>query len=260
MNQDIRETSSARDKAYLTVLHDVSAEPSPLNALNEEVPCSCLSIAALVAECQRELRNYRRGEPCREAYGLELLRRAIIQGDAEAWAGIQYCFHDMVRTWLRRHPNREIAYRLESEENYIAQAFERFWQATTLHQRLAFNTLATALQYLRASLHGAVIDTLRMYSRGREIPLLEPGEPGEPQAEEYIDSSELWEVLQTMLPDMREQRVTYLLFHCSLKPREIVRFCPQEFNDIREIYSLRRNIMDRLLRNANQLRWQLTTA
>lgn len=243
-----------------TTLYDALPEPSSHASLNEDALYSCLSIAALVAGCQRELNNYHRGEPCREAYGLELLRRATILGDSEAWAGIQHCFHDMVRTWLRRHPNREVANRLESEENYIAQAFERFWQATTLHQQLEFGALAIALRYLRASLHGAVMDTLRTYSRAREIPLPEPGEPGEPQAEEYIDSGELWEVLQTMLPDMREQRVAYLLFHCGLKPREIIRFCPQEFNDIHEIYSLRRNIMERLLRNADQLRWRLTAA
>ena len=36
--------------------------------------------------------------------------------------------------WLRRHPKRDIACRLDSEENYVAQTFERFWQATTLTQ------------------------------------------------------------------------------------------------------------------------------
>ena len=60
-----------------------------------------------------------------------------------------------------------------------------------------------------------------------------------------------------MLPAGREQRLAYLLYHCGLKPREIVRFCPQEWSDIQEIYHLRRNLMERLLRNADQLRWRL---
>ena len=67
----------------------------------------------------------------------------------------------------------------------------------------------------------------------------------------------LWEVLQTVLPNEREQRLTYLLYHCGLSPREIVRFCPQEWSDVQEIYRLRRTIMERLLRHADHLRWWL---
>ena len=73
---------------------------------------------------------------------------------------MQRCFEAIVLGWVRRHPQRAVACRLESVENYIAQAFERFWQATAYNQQLEFRTLAAALQYLRASLHGAILDTL----------------------------------------------------------------------------------------------------
>lgn len=217
---------------------------------------SALSAQLLAAHCLRELNNYQRGEPSTDTYGLELLHRATIQGDQEAWTWLQYCFSGVVRAWLHRHPSRGAAYRLESEENYVAQAFERFWQATTLTHQVEFRTLAAALQYLRASLNGAILDTLRAYSRPREVSLPEPGGPGEPEVEDKTDRSEVWEILKELLPNRREQRVAYLLFHCGLKPREIVRFCPQEFRDIREIYRVRRNIMERLLRQADQLRWR----
>jgi hypothetical protein len=162
----------------------------------------------------------------------------------------------VVRGWLHHHPSREAASRLESEENYVAQAFERFWQATTLTHQVEFRTLAAALQCLRASLNGAILDTLRAYSRPREVSLPGPGEPGEPKVEDKTDGSEVWEILKALLPNVHEQRVAYLLFHCGLKPREIVRFCPQEFGDIREIYRLRRNILERRLRKTDQLRWR----
>ena len=190
-------------------------------------------------------------------YGLELLRRAIVQEDEEAWAGVQHCFNGLVRGWLHRHPKRDIACRLESEENYVAQTFERFWQATALARHVEFITLAAALQYLRASLNGVILDTLRAYARPGEVMLSEIGEEGELQAENTTDSSNVWEALQTMLSDEREKRLAYLLFHCGLKPREIIRFCPQEWSDVHEIYRLRRNIMERLLHNADQLRWRL---
>ena len=87
--------------------------------------------------------------------------------------------------------------------------------------------------------------------------LPETGEAGELQAEDATGRSEVWEALQAMLSDEREQRLAYLLFHCGLKPREIIRFCPQEWSDVREIYRLRRNIMERLLHNADRLQWRL---
>jgi hypothetical protein len=229
-----------------------SASNKPVELANEN---DTLSVSALVDLCREEIQSYRRREPSNGAHGLELLRRAIERGNQDAWAGLQQCLEESVRGWLRCHPHRGVAWRWESEENYVALAFERFWQATA-RQQVVFKTFAGALAYLRASLHGAILDTLRSYSRPREISLPEPGEPGEPYVEDRIDSSEVWEILQKMLPSEREQRLAYLLYHCGLKPREIVRFCQEEWSDIQEIYRLRRNILERLLRNANQFRWR----
>lgn len=228
-----------------------------MNIAEYSTPAQALSVSELVEQCQQEIQAYRRGETSNGAYGLELLHRAIIEGDQVAWEGLQQCLGEMVRGWLRCHSSREAACRWESEENYVALAFERFWQAT-VPQRVAFEPFAGALAYLRASLNGAILDTLRASSRPKEVSLPEAGEPGEPYGEEdQADSSEVWQILQTMLPDGREQRLAYLLYHCGLKPREVVRFCPQEWSDIQEVYRLRRNLMERLLRNADQLRWRL---
>ena len=216
---------------------------------------STLNNAALAEQCLLQLYAYRRGEPCDESSGLELFRRATIEGDAEAWVWVQRCFSDTVLAWLRCHPSCAAACCLESEANYVALAFERFWQATTLSQQVAFRTQAAALRYLRASLHGAILDTLRACLRPKKVALPEPGEPF---LEEQAEASEVWEILQGMLPSRRERRLAYLLYHCGLKPREIVRFCPQEWHDVQEIYHLRRSILERLMRNADQLRGQLS--
>ena len=138
----------------------------------------------------------------------------------------------------------------------MAQAFERFWQATASNQRVEFSTLAAALQYLRASLNGAILDTLRAYARPREISRPVPAEPGESHREDATSSSEVWDILKTLLSNPREVRLAYLLFHCGLSPQEIVHVCPQEFDDVCEVCCLRRTIMERVLRNADLLRWQ----
>jgi hypothetical protein len=216
-----------------------------------------MSTAELAAHCVVEIHNLRRGELSSEKYSIELLRRATVQGEQEAWAWIQKCFSELVLNWLRSHPNRATACGIESEENYVALAFERFWQATASTQHVEFKSLSGALRYLHACLNGAVIDSLRAYSRSKEIPLPMPGEPGELQSGEKFESSDVWENLRKVIPNRNEQRLAYLIFHCGLKPREIKRFCPQEFSDVHDIYRLRSNMMNRLVRNADLLRWRL---
>jgi hypothetical protein len=250
-------TSNVKEAEQRTALQDVSVEQSTPDSLQLEKACAALTVSQLAALSLIELDNYRRNKPYTDAYGVELVRRATVLADQEAWTSMQCNFSGLVRGWLSRHPNREAACRLESEENFVAQAFERFWQATSLTQRLEFSTLAGALKYLRMSLNAVIVDTLRAYARTREVPLPEPGEAGEPYMEDVTTCSEVWEVLQKMLPEEREQRLAYLLFHCGLKAREIVRLCSREFSDVHEIYRIRRGIMERLLRNSDQLRWRL---
>src|SRR5712691_1568913 len=75
---------------------------------------------------------------------LELFQRALGHNDVHAWELLQRRFSAMMRGWLRRHPQREMASRYESEENYIALGFERFWYATACKGQVQFATLAAA--------------------------------------------------------------------------------------------------------------------
>jgi hypothetical protein len=251
MVDELMNTSCANDGEPFIAPKSLSAEwSSPVSFLSNPL-CGEMSIPVHAAHCLRELEQYRRGEPCTDIYGIELFRCATIQGNSEASAAVQHCFGGMVQGWFRCHPSRETACRLESEEHYIAQAFERFWQATASYQRVEFIHLSAALQYLRASLHGAILDTLRAYERPRGVsrPV-----PGEPRVEDSTDNREVWNILKTMLSNPLEQRLAYLLFHCGLGPREIVHVCPQEWSSVQEIYRLRYNILERLLYNADSLR------
>jgi hypothetical protein len=249
MVYDLMDTGCAEDGEPSNVAEDIPAERfSPASLLSNPLYRE-MSLPELAVQCLRELEHYRRGEPCTDTYGVELLRRATIQDNQEAWTWVQHCFGGMVRRWLRRHPQREVTCRLESDENYVAQTFERVWQATAFNQQVEFSTLTAALQYLRASLNGAILDILRANERSGEAPLPEPAEP---RVEDSTDSSEVWESLQAILLNPREKRLAYLLFHCGLSPQEIVRFCPQEWSDVQEIYRIRRTIMERFLLKADQ--------
>jgi hypothetical protein len=209
--------------------------------------CSELNTAELTAYGMGEVSNFSRGIPGTEKYSLELLRRATVQGEKEAWESLKQCFRGLVLSWLHSHPKRGAAYELNSEENYITLTFERFWQATALTHHIKFNSLSGALHYLHACLNGTVIETLRAYTRSEEIPLPEPGQPEELQREDNFESKDVWDNLKKVIPNGNEQRLAYLIFHCGLKPGQITHFCPQEFSDVQEIYRLRSNIMNRLV-------------
>lgn len=187
-----------------------------------------------------------------EVESLELLRRAMADGDQAAWAGFQQSLEETVLSWLHEHPSRAAACRWRCEKDLVAQAFVRFRQAAAQAQ-VAFETPAAMLVYLRANLHGAILDTLRTSFRRREVSLPRSGEASQPQMEDQAASLQIWEVLQSMLPNARERRLAYLLYHCGLSPREIVRCCPQEWHDLQEVSHLRCTILERLLRQANQL-------
>jgi hypothetical protein len=185
-------------------------------------------------------------------YSLELLRRVIAHGDKEAWAVFQQCLEETVLTWLHEHPSGEVACRGLCEKDLVVQTFERFRQGAGQSQ-IGLDTLAVVLVYLRASLHGAILDTLRTLSRPEEVLRPVPGLAGEPCMKDHIDSRKIWEVLQTLLPSVREQRLAYLLYHCGLRPGEILHCYPQEWSDVQEIYRFRRNTVERLLRHADSI-------
>ncbi|HLZ57291.1 MAG TPA: hypothetical protein VKR06_10115 [Ktedonosporobacter sp.] len=225
----------------------------------EDLPPHLMSLAMLAERCRHEVRKTRGEEPSTDRYCLEIFDRAIIKHDEQAWNLLTQSFHGLMMAWFYRHPDRDRALRYDSAQNYVGYAFTRFWQATRRNQDLAFQSLSAALSYLKASLNGAVKDTLRAHAR-QEMRLPESGTDftfEEPAAEEVDDGQDLWEAIVSLLPSEREQRVAYLIIHCGLKPREIIQRCPGEFSDVYEIYRLYRNVYERLIRNADQLRWRL---
>jgi hypothetical protein len=232
-----------------------------LSMISTPLHVNFMHLTELAAYCKEEMQKYCRGEFGDDCYALEIFRRAMTLHDEQAWDVLQQCFGGLVCGWMRRHTKRERAYALDTEENYIAQAFTRLWQASANNSDLHFVSLAAALNYLRASLNGAIMDTLRIYTHPNEISLPDANdalEIGEFVAEEQDDSEELWQIVRSLLSNEREIRLAYLHFHCGLKAREIISFCPNEFQDVQEIYRLRHNIFKRLTRNADQIRWRLS--
>ena len=188
-----------------------------------------------------------------DEYVVELLHRAIMHADQDARLKVQQCLCGTVRGWFHRHPYRVVVCRLDSEENFVDITFERFWQVA-IDNQIECNTLTTALHYLRASLNGIILDRLRASSLPKEALLPGEGFTGRLQLEVVTSCADIWECVQKQLLNVREQRLAYLLFHCGLKPGDIIHYCSQEFSDMCEIYQIRRNIIERILCNVDHVR------
>lgn len=214
-------------------------------------PPRSMNLPELTSRCMSEIQKYNQREPHNDQCCLEIFRRALLQQDSRAWSVLTERFHGIVLSWVRRHPQREAVRDIDSEENFVALTFERFWRVTVRNKTLEFTTLAGALVFLRACVNSVIIDTLRSQ---KEIPIPENFERVAPEPDE---SNQRWEVIKGFIPNAREQRLAYLLYYCGLKPRQIVQLLPREFNDVHEIFRLTRNIIDRLRRNKDRLRWLL---
>src|SRR5215467_14072849 len=118
MISEVMDPHRVNDSEPSTALTSSAAEQSsPVFPLSYP-PYREMNLPELAAQCLREIEKYRRGEPYTERSSVELLRRATVADDQEAWIWVQHCFGGLVRGWLRRHPNRA-ACRLESDEYYV---------------------------------------------------------------------------------------------------------------------------------------------
>ncbi len=219
-------------------------------------PISRLNLSRLADSCSIELVKRRRKEPANDNYCLEIFRRAILEHNDQAWFVLQGCFSENIRVWIRSHASSDIALLYDSEENYIAQTFSRFWVAVH-EQRFEFKSLNGALNYLHATLDGIFKDLIRSHLRSREVPLPDQDSPEEPVVEQPGDELEVWNIIFGLLKDERERRIMKLLYFHGLKPKNILERFPKEFTDVNEIYRVNCNIVDRLRRNRERLRWLL---
>jgi hypothetical protein len=197
---------------------------------------------------------------------LEMVYQVLLHNDQLAKEKVQRQLSEAVLGWLRFHPRREEARKYGNEEYYLAHAFECFWQAIVLDKEVELSTLSAVLKYLQASLDGVIIETLRNYSYSRELSIaesmetvetVEPGYPWRPFLAGHDNSSEIWKNIQSFLSNTREQHLAYLLFHCSLKPKEIIQSYPLEYSDLQEILHLRCKVMTGLTTAPSSLSFRL---
>jgi hypothetical protein len=175
-----------------------------------------------------------------EVSHLELLRRASTYGNLQVWQAFQQSLEETVLAWFHEHPYCEAACRVYCERHFVSQAFERLRQVV-VQKQITGEMLSDVLVYLRASLNGTILESLRATSFPRTLPNSSTEEA------DRLEVSAIWERLQGLILDQRELRLAYLLYHCGLEPAEIVRSYPQEWGDVQEVVRLRKSLLTRLM-------------
>ncbi|HSL45685.1 MAG TPA: hypothetical protein VK897_19780 [Anaerolineales bacterium] len=226
-----------------------------------------MTIDDLAQKCAQETNLYFARQDSDSTYCFELFRRAISERDDLAWKVLVVQYEPMVTKWVNKwtnqHPNFPLA--ATETEDFIAEAFERFWKHFTPEKLSRSQSLDAILQYLKMCVHGATSDIgrkmrYRLFDQGLEGP--EEGQESdlaEPEStpEERLQKEELWRLIRKKSKDEKEYIVIYASFSLALTPREILAEYPGKFRDIKEIYQCKANLLERLGRDTDLMEFVL---
>jgi RNA polymerase sigma factor (sigma-70 family) len=219
---------------------------------------SYLDLDELAQRCRPESQEHVAPQAGDEACGLELFQRAIVFQDGAAWCALYVEYKSLVAHWVRNHSKfpatgEDVAY-------FVNEAFARFWHTASRHQaRHQFQGLGQILNYLKVCAHSAIEDEWRRRRHWLPDPLawddmseVVAGE--EPSPERHVMSQIAVEALaQAVLSHLRDEEdkvVAILSWTYGLRPQEIQARRPDLFPDVRRVYQVKRNLVNRLQRDS----------
>jgi len=211
-----------------------------------------MPVPELAHKCAQETDLYFTHQDYDSRYCFELFRRAIKDNDERALEVLIVQYQPLVARWvdkwMDKHPDLSSFH--EETQDFIAQAFERFWVSFTAVKFDKSQSLAAVLRYLQMCVNGAITDAWR---KTRRIQLEQDAQDEEQEApepdptpEDLLQKGEFWQLIKKKARDPKEYKVIYASFHLNLSPREILAEYPGEFKDIKEIYQHKANFLERL--------------
>jgi hypothetical protein len=193
------------------------------------------SVAELALRCQDETIRFSRREPTDDRYCFELLRRALLNRQEDAFSHIFTIYQSQVLAWVQR--DSRFAQSGESAEYFANQALSTFYFAVRGEKFARFPTLQNALAYLKMTTHSVVSQFLRDHAPttyDEDDELLQTGSQ-DPALEQRLDAQALWERICQLLPDQRLRHLAHCVFVQEMRPREIVRAFPSVWRSEREV-------------------------
>jgi hypothetical protein len=194
-----------------------------------------------------------RGNAAEDAAGLELFRRAIADGDEAAWRDVVDMYRGLLLAQAGHHVVRGLV--LEDDGFCVDRAFQRFWGASRAGRIRRFDDLGAILKYLKMCLGSVMLDEARTRRRQAWTSFDDLAHEAhvstDPSGEIMgrLARGELWAAVGRELADPKEHLVARLSFVAGLSPREIRARHPDQFEDVFEVYRIKRNMIDRLRRS-----------
>jgi hypothetical protein len=183
---------------------------------------------------------------------LELLSRAIRDGDNHAWEQFFAHYRGLVLSHIRKQSSFAVS---ENENFWVGRTFQRFAMAIGPGGLHRFTSPAAVTQYLKLCAASVLLDEMRSQRRAphRSLDLLaETAAPGPQVEESVVDgvvAEELWAAVLQELPDESERLIARLSLQYGHKPAEIhARHCDR-FPTVNDVYRTKRNMIDRLRRS-----------
>ena len=221
-----------------------------------------LSVAELRALCAANS-----GDGSHERYCIELFRGAIVDGRQECWSAVFENYRGLVQSWVVEFCREDDIRRSDELEDLMMAAFAAFWQGYTTEKLDKADGLGSVLRYLKSCVLTEVLQRRRQIRRRiREHhfdDVTSAGQPADEAIQAYSgqadavdqvvlgrqEANHLWMLVDSCCSDPREHVLARLSFVCDLTPAMIISLLPHEFEDVQEIYRLRRNLRNRLMRN-----------
>ncbi len=213
---------------------------------------SDLNLDELAERCAEETEKYLRDQPFDERYCFELFRQALVNREQMAWEKLYAQYEPMVMKWVLRHSGFPKSG--EEATTIVNGAFSRLWQAVS-PQKFAdkFESLGRLLRYLKMCVHSEIMDYLRRSASPPLISLSEYAESVEDQRtskpHQVRRLERLEQVVMAQAKNRKEKLIIEFTFFYGLKPRQIYDLHGGLFKSVTEVYRLKRNVLNRLLRN-----------
>ena len=234
---------------------------TPVNGANvdlmsHEIKLQLMTVEDLAQKCAQETDLFFNHHDSDSSYGFELFRRAVRNKDECALEVVITQYQPLVARWVDKWMDKHPDFLVINEEaqDFIAQAFERFWASFTPAKFDKSQNLAAILRYLQMCVYSAITDARRKFCRIRlEQQELrdEEKEFSQPEStpEDLLQNDEFWHLIKKKSKDLKEYMVVYASFRLALSPREILAEYTGLFRDIKEIYQHKANLLDRLERD-----------
>jgi len=214
-----------------------------------------LPIGELARRCREETLRFLRGEPREDAFCFEIFQRAVVKRDDDAWEAIVTQYRGIVLAYVGQHTSAALV--REPDDYWVNRAFQRFWSAVGPDRFGSFPDLPALLKYLKLCVHSVLLDEVRSRRAGSvtsldEVPETAPADSdAERSAVGNLSGQQLWDAIAEELQNEAEEKVVHLSFARDLKPAEIFQRHPHLFASVDDVYRIKRNVLERLRRNAN---------